>query len=157
MRSRCLARPLTGRAALARDRARAQHPLYATANSTYGSGTASEFEKISQWHGQKARTAQRAQRSVHSAARAQRSAQKALRKLHALARYSGCARRIAAWKRRSRAHAASSRWALTTCCLHAALARAQGEFTKTAAQRAPPNTGFSTGIDKPRVHKDVQQ
>jgi hypothetical protein len=31
----------------------------------------------------------------------------------------------------------------------------QGEFTKTAAQRAPANTGFATGIDKPRVHKDA--
>jgi hypothetical protein len=69
VRSRCLVRPLTGRAAVAHDRARAQHPLYATANSTYGSGTASEFEKISQWHGQKARTGQRAQCSAHSAAR----------------------------------------------------------------------------------------
>jgi hypothetical protein len=32
---------------------------------------------------------------------------------------------------------------------------AQGEFTKTASQRAPANTGFATGIDKPRVHKDA--
>jgi hypothetical protein len=32
---------------------------------------------------------------------------------------------------------------------------AQGEFTKTASQRAPAGTSFVTSIDKPRVHKDV--
>lgn len=35
-----------------------QHPLYSTANSAYGSKQASEFEKIEQWHGQKARLVQ---------------------------------------------------------------------------------------------------
>jgi hypothetical protein len=31
----------------------------------------------------------------------------------------------------------------------------QGDFTKTASQRAPAGTAFVTGVDKPRVHKDI--
>lgn len=41
-----------------------------------------------------------------------------------------------------------------TACLPR-VSRPQGNFSKTAALRMPPNTGFTTAVDKPRVHKDI--
>jgi hypothetical protein len=52
----------------------------------------------------------------------------------------------------SRAAAARAALCHARCLTRAAR---QGDFTKTASQRAPAGTAFVTGVDKPRVHKDV--